>query len=209
MSSTLTFRGWGSRGFGVVRPLAWAIERVLQRRRARRSGAEGEEQVAAVLASLPGCYVLHDIMLPGAQGNIDHVVIAPSGVSVIETKNWTGTFRCTGSLWEVRRRKGWEEPYIKIKGNPTAQVRGNAAMLRRHISARTALDLYVNAIVCFTNPQCELEVYSTTVRLVRLDGLRDAVLNQRSSRGLSPEEMTRIWHTLQGGGPGPGGELWL
>jgi hypothetical protein len=155
--------------------------------------------VAAVLASLPGCYVLHDIMLPGAWGNIDHVVIAPSGVTVIETKNWTGTFRCTDRLWEVRRRGEWGNPYIKTKGNPSVQVRGNAAMLRRHISARTALDLYVNAIVCFTNPQCELEVYSTTVRLVRLDGLRDAILDQRSSRGLLPEEMTRIWHALSPG----------
>jgi len=183
---------------------------VLQRRRARRSGAEGEEQVAAVLASLPGCYVLHDIMLPGARGNIDHVVIAPSGVTVIETKNWTGTFRCTGSLWEMRRRKGWGDPYIKIKGNPTAQVRGNAAMLRRYISARTGLNLYVNAIVCFTNPQCELEVYSTTVRLVRLDGLRDAILDQRSSRGLLLEEMTQVWHALEGGGAAEGGgaHLW-
>lgn len=153
-----------------------------------------------MLASLPGCYVLHDIMLPGARGNIDHVVIARSGVAVIETKNWRGTFRCTDRLWEVKSRGERGNPYIKTKGNPTAQVRGNAAMLRRHISARTELDLYVNAIVCFTNPQCELEVYSTTVRLVRLDGLRDAILTQPSSRGLSLEEMSRVWHALLGGG---------
>jgi len=161
-----------------------------------RSGAKGEEEVVRVLESLRGCYVLHDIVLPGARGNIDHVVVAPSGVHVVETKNYTGTTRCTGGLWEVRRRKGRGRPYIKMGKDPGAQARRNAVMLRRHISANTALDPYVNAIVCFTSPQCELKVHSAAVPVVRPNELRDAILDQRSSRSLSPEEMTRIWHAL-------------
>jgi hypothetical protein len=161
------------------------------------AGAKGEEEVARALESLRGCHVLHDIMLPGGWGNIDHFVAASNGVFVIETKNYTGAIRCTGGLWEVRRHKGRGRPYIKMRGNPSAQARRNAAMLSRHISARTDLDLYVNAIVCFPNPQCELKVYSTTIPVVRLDGLRNAILGHSSTRTLSNEDAIRIRNELR------------
>lgn len=52
-------------------------------------GADGERTVAAALAPLTalGWYVLHDrVMVTG--GNIDHIVIGPAGVIVIDTKAW-------------------------------------------------------------------------------------------------------------------------
>lgn len=57
-------------------------------------GADGERATAQALAGLdPATWtVLHDIRWPGrARANIDHVVIGPPGVFVIDSKNWTGT----------------------------------------------------------------------------------------------------------------------
>lgn len=56
-------------------------------------GADGEAATAEALALLPGesWTVLHDLRWPGRKhANIDHVVVGPPGVFVIDTKNWTG-----------------------------------------------------------------------------------------------------------------------
>lgn len=55
-------------------------------------GAEGERRVGARLDALAaeGMVVLHDRRIPGTRANIDHVVIAPSGVWVIDAKRYAG-----------------------------------------------------------------------------------------------------------------------
>ncbi len=57
-------------------------------------GAEGERHTAAVLDTLPKgeWTVFHDLRWPGRRfANVDHVVVGPPGVFVIDTKNWSGT----------------------------------------------------------------------------------------------------------------------
>ena len=51
-------------------------------------GAAGEVVTAAILESLPRrrWVVLHDLALPGSRANVDHLVIGPTGVWVIDTK---------------------------------------------------------------------------------------------------------------------------
>lgn len=55
-------------------------------------GAAGEVAVATALAALPADWVvLHDLAWPGRQrANLDHVVIGPGGVFVVDAKNWSG-----------------------------------------------------------------------------------------------------------------------
>ena len=68
------------------------------------AGADGERRVAASLGRLPsGWHVQHDRLLrPGrSQTNLDHVVIGPSGVYLVDTKNWAGgTSVHDGNLWQ-------------------------------------------------------------------------------------------------------------
>jgi hypothetical protein len=60
--------------------------------RAWRPGAAGERRTARLLAPLErrGWAVLHDLAIPGTQANIDHVVIGPGGVLVIDSKQYRG-----------------------------------------------------------------------------------------------------------------------
>ncbi|GAA1934253.1 hypothetical protein GCM10009797_29590 [Nocardioides hwasunensis] len=55
-------------------------------------GADGEAAVARALEALPeGWVVLHDLAWPCRQrANLDHVVVGPSGVFVVDAKNWSG-----------------------------------------------------------------------------------------------------------------------
>lgn len=56
-------------------------------------GADGEVATAAVLDRLsPRRWaVLHDLAVPGSRANIDHLVIGPTGVWVIDSKAYRGT----------------------------------------------------------------------------------------------------------------------
>jgi len=64
------------------------IERSLHR---WRSGRDGERHVGALLDGLSaaGWVALHDLHWPGRPlANLDHVVVGPGGVVVIDAKNW-------------------------------------------------------------------------------------------------------------------------
>jgi len=68
----------------------WLTVELISKIKARRSwqlGFRGERVVGEYLNSLmlDGCRVFHDFPLNGA-GNLDHIVVAPSGVYAIETK---------------------------------------------------------------------------------------------------------------------------
>lgn len=82
----------GKSAFEVARRQREEAER-LQRSAAKwEQGAEGEVAVARALEALPeGWIVLHDLPWPGRQrANLDHVVVGPAGVFVVDAKNWTG-----------------------------------------------------------------------------------------------------------------------
>jgi hypothetical protein len=60
---------------------------------AYEKGALGEQQTANALAMLPasGWFTLHDLRWPGKRfANIDHVVVGPGGLFVIDSKAWSG-----------------------------------------------------------------------------------------------------------------------
>ncbi len=55
-------------------------------------GAHGEVEVARALESLPeGWVALHDLAWPGrSRANLDHVVVGPGGLFIVDAKNWSG-----------------------------------------------------------------------------------------------------------------------
>jgi len=71
-------------------------------------GAEGERRVGARLDALASdsLVVLHDRRIPGSRANIDHIVVGPSGVYVIDTKRYTGKLevRDVGGLFRTDLR---------------------------------------------------------------------------------------------------------
>ncbi|MFM6852098.1 MAG: nuclease-related domain-containing protein [Terrabacter sp.] len=68
------------------------------------AGADGERRVANALQALPdGWVVLHDRLLrPGTSlTNLDHVVVGPGGVFLVDAKNWAGGLSVhDGNLWQ-------------------------------------------------------------------------------------------------------------
>jgi Nuclease-related domain len=71
-----------------------------------RRGAAGERRTARLLDPLErrGWGVLHDLAIPGSRANIDHLVIGPGGVFVIDSKHYRGRLQLdsSGRLWHGR-----------------------------------------------------------------------------------------------------------
>jgi hypothetical protein len=86
--------GWGLRFRPSPDAVAW------------RRGAAGERRTARLLGPLErhGWAVLHDLAVPGSRANLDHLVIGPGGVFVIDSKQYRGRLQLdpTGRLWHGR-----------------------------------------------------------------------------------------------------------
>ena len=105
-------------------------------------GAKGEEWVAHELAFLTSEYtVFNGLRLGGGKQNFDHIIIGPSGVFVVETKNWKGSveFR-DGKLYA-----GGKEP----SRPPLKQVKAASAELVTWMDEHGCGDLPVNSVLCF------------------------------------------------------------
>lgn len=72
---------------------ALAIAGESQSTRAWSRGSVGEQKLADALAGLPQLVVLHDRRVPKTRANIDHIVIGPAGVFVVDTKRCQGLIR--------------------------------------------------------------------------------------------------------------------
>lgn len=80
---------WGTGRLGRI---AKALSDDPQSTKAWAQGAAGEERVAKVLADRLGdrAVLLHDRKVPGTRGNIDHLVIAATGVWIVDAKQYRG-----------------------------------------------------------------------------------------------------------------------
>jgi hypothetical protein len=107
-------------GITVAAGLGWLLRfRSSPDTVAWRRGGAGERRTARLLASLErqGWAVLHDLAIPDSAANIDHLVIGPSGVLVIDSKRYRGQLRVDrdGMVWHGRhllvsalRKTVWE-----------------------------------------------------------------------------------------------------
>lgn len=89
--------------------LAVALSDERQSTKAWDRGAVGEERLGARLDALSagGLAVLHDRRIPGSTANIDHIVIAPGGIWVIDSKRYKGRpeLKIEGGLLRPRVEK--------------------------------------------------------------------------------------------------------
>ena len=64
--------------------------------RAWSKGAKGEREAGLYLEKKlreTSCEILHDRLVPGSRANIDHIVVGPAGVTILDTKNYNGKVR--------------------------------------------------------------------------------------------------------------------
>ncbi|WP_075860207.1 protein kinase domain-containing protein [Carboxydothermus pertinax] len=100
-------------------------------------GQQGEEKVAEVLKEhLPDGYKIinsYRLNYQGDSWDIDHLVIGPNGIFVIETKNMRGrVFGGAMGNWWQEKWVGRQREKVKI-GNPAAQVNHYAKIVKEFL----------------------------------------------------------------------------
>ncbi len=166
-----------------------------QSTKAWKTGAEGERRVAAVLDGLAGVEVLHDRLVPGGRANIDHIAVGPSGVFVIDAKNYTGRIgvRDVGGMFRADVRL-----YVNNRDR-TPLVDG---VLRQVDVVRTALgadfaEVAVQAVLCFVG--CEWGWFSRSTRINGVTVLwPTALADHVRAEGCSSGQISAIADRLRG-----------
>lgn len=131
-------------------------------------GAVGEERVGAALAKLSGVRVLHDRRIPRTRANIDHIVIAPAGVFVIDAKRYKGrpTLRVTGGILRPRTET------LLVGGRDctklVAGVLHQVDLVRSALSTDARDPLPVTAMLCFVDADWPLIGGSFTTQGVHI-----------------------------------------
>lgn len=111
--------------------------------------ADGALRVAGALDTVTanGAVVLHDRDVPNARGNIDHLVIARTGVWIIATKSWEG---------RVERRTGLRpsQPLLFVKGHDRTGLVEDLDWQIRAVRAAIAPigfeEAPITGVLCFT-----------------------------------------------------------
>lgn len=161
-------------------------------------GSEGESRLAAFIEREVGDAViaLHDRLIPGTRGNIDHLFVASTGVWVVDSKAYKGKVvrRDTGPIWR-------RENQVYVGGrNRTDRANGVERQVAAAVAALTGDPLLkgtdVHAALCFVESEWGLTDFPFQIGNVWV--LYPGALRKRLKKNgpLSRETMERIARRL-------------
>ncbi len=159
-------------------------------------GAEGEESVIRVLQNLDSSFkVVHDVVLPGENSNIDHIVVGSVGTFVIETKNYNGIIRCNEDYWTRKKVGRRGTVYSAGIGNPSKQAKRNAVILKNWLQSKNIDVGFIDAVVVFTNGDVKLNLRRPTVKIVKVNDLL-GVFKGGSNNRMTREKINSVAENL-------------
>lgn len=174
--------------------LMWLVARVAFRRmdeleeerESMRKGAAGEKSVAHTLSKLPEEFrVLNDVKTP--TGNLDHVVIGPTGVFVIETKNCRGMIGADGKGELTLNGKPATKAHVKRFVGRMMETRERVQVLA------PSVDPFFQAVIVFTSAWVDANFGSTgRAHCIRDDRLLSYILDEKCGKRLSSKEVAVI-----------------
>jgi len=122
----------GLLGLAVAALVAWRLRfRPSEQARTWQRGAHGERHTARLLDRLTrdGYVVFHDLAVPDSPANVDHLAIGPTGVFVIDSKQWTGSVQqgADGLAWHNHYRLDRTLETVRWEAQAISRVLGSRA----------------------------------------------------------------------------------
>lgn len=154
-------------------------------------GMTGEFMVRTIIHEMwpQGVRAVHNLDF-GSGGDVDHVAVAPSGIFVIETKNWEGVFQTPVDLVKKNPKKR----------DPIPDVLRNAMRVKEYLEAN-GIRRYITPILViagkYPKVRFGLKPVKNGVFVVRDLGLRRIILNEQSSKALSQSDVDAIIKLLE------------
>ena len=147
-------------------------------------GALGERETTRALKGLPdGWTVLRDLTWPDrAYDNVDHIVIGPPGVFVIDSKTWTGQVTLSDNV--LRKNRYREDRSV---GRTAEAARAVAAL------ASVVPPNQVHPVLCFFG-ESNVMGWASDVMVCSTANVVEALKSRRPA--LTPAEMRAAAHQL-------------
>lgn len=151
-------------------------------------GAKGEEKIDRILSELgKDFYVIHDVVI--SKGNVDHIVVAPSGIYTIETKSHHG-----------RVTVNQDELLLNNKPLPKdflSQAMAEALAVKEYLQKISLgkADYFVQPLLVFTNAFVEVRGKVRGVKVVPAKWLLSEL--QKGNEILGKLERSRITAALK------------
>lgn len=168
-----------------------------QSTKAWAKGAVGERKLGEVLDGLRSeeVVVLHDRRVPRSSANIDHVVIASSGIHVIDAKRYTGKVevRSTGSIF----RPGPEKLLVanRDKSKLVEAMAGQVEVV--HAAIADLMDdtdpaSFIRPALCFIDAEWSWFAKPMHLRGVRISGPKSLIPMIAEPGPLSSEQVLAL-----------------
>ncbi len=166
------------------RTLTWENERQQFRR-----GARGEAVVAHILSNLSDRYfVMHNIPTPYA--DYDHLVIGPTGIFAIETKDWRGLVSPDGLGELLLNGHPTEKPFIR-------HFIAHVMRLRNHVSDTTGREHFFQPVFVFTSALLKAKQGDTrNAQCLSEEKLYDYIEEAKPGKRLSRADILQITKAL-------------
>lgn len=158
-------------------------------------GAWGESRTARTLMPLleDGWFVVHDISR--WISNLDHVLVGPGGIFVLDTKNYQGTVTVERGQLSISHGDGAPSTYF---GDTLARrSRAQGAALHDILARRNQRGLWVSAVVVFWADFPQQRVDGDRVTYVHGDALVSWLREQ--PQRLPPERVAKVSDALRPG----------
>ncbi len=162
----------------------------LEEERDLSGGAEAHKRISEALEELPGDFrVIHDLNTPF--GPVDHVIIGPTGVFVISTKNWKGLVSGDGNGELLWNRYPLDEPEVRNFAETVGKIRENIKLLTNRLAGD------FQAVFVFTAANLQLDAHATPrVYCLPEAQLRSHLLGNHSGHDLNHEAVEEIAHSF-------------
>jgi hypothetical protein len=173
---------WSSRKLDVLE----------QERMQMRKGAAGESLVAIILGDFPEEFrVINDLTTPF--GNLDHVVVGPTGAFIIDTKNWRGVVSADGRGELLSNGRPTDKPFVR-------QFVGRMMGMKDRVKALApGLDPFFQALFVFTSARVDARWGTTgNVNCIRDDQLFNHIVENQRSQKLTKQEVGTIAQAFLG-----------
>jgi len=164
------------------------IEALEKERADEPSDSQPETAVGRALEDLPDSFrVIHN--LTSVLGNVDHIVVGPTGVFALDVKAWKGVVSTDGNGELLWNQYTLDEPVVRLFNECVVRIEEKVGGELRAFCPR------FQPVLVFT--AAKLQVYRcNTVHCVREDQLRGHILANETAKNLTDLQVEQIANGL-------------
>jgi hypothetical protein len=149
-------------------------------------GAAGETSVAKELGKFPEEFrVINDLATPF--GNLDHVVVGPTGVFLLDAKAWRGVVTSDGNGELLCNGRPTDKPYVRQFVGRVMGVKDKIRLLA------SGIDPFFQPVFVFTSARVDANWGTTrSVHCIREDQLHGYIVESKFGKKLSPQQVATV-----------------